>query len=87
MECIPEASKLNDKIFSVNRELRSLTGFSIRRLFPSTKREIGYLKLILHELENTLYFISIRKSPRRCLICGSEDIFQIKLSLEKEIEH
>lgn len=88
IELFPDASILNNDINNIKRELNDLTRFSIRRLFPSTSRNIDNLKSKLPDLENTLLFLNIRKGPPLCLLCGSKDVFQIDFSShEKEIQH
>jgi hypothetical protein len=88
IEHLPDETRICDRVDSMNRELKRLTSSFIGRLFPATKRNIAYLKSELRELEKTLYFVSIRKSPPRCLICGNKDVFQIDFSSKDgKIEH
>lgn len=89
VECLPDASKLNTEMDRIKGELRDLTKFfSISRLLPSKKRKIDSLKSNLYDIENNLYFLTIRKGPPVCLICGSKEIVHLDLSSNKnETEH
>lgn len=87
IENLLDLSKLNEEINKINFDLKNLSGSSIRKLFPSVKKQIHDFESDLQFLELSAYFLSIRKGPPVCLECGCKDVFPLKLSSHEIIVH